>query len=79
LLAKTCCTNVVRKRLKDRCGLQILASLGLLLDETEQSNLFKDKKMLQRLQDISNLPEKEKECLLTTVDQFIKAAKFSLI
>jgi len=54
-------------------------TVGYLLDETEQGNLFKDQKMLQRLQDIANLPEKEKECLLTTVDHFIKAAKFSLI
>jgi hypothetical protein len=39
--------------------------------------LFKDPKMLQRFQDISVLPEKEKECLLTTVDHFIKSAKIS--
>ncbi|NJN27993.1 MAG: helix-turn-helix transcriptional regulator [Cyclobacteriaceae bacterium] len=55
------------------------ASVGYLLDETEQSNLFRDKKMLQRLQDIANLPDKEKESLLTTIDHFIKASKLSLI
>ncbi len=54
-------------------------SVGYLLGENEQADLFKDKKMLQRLQDIANLPEKERECLLTTVDHFIKAAKFSLL
>lgn len=54
-------------------------TVGYLLGETEDSELFKDKKMLQRLQDIANLPEKEKESLLTTVDHFIKASKISLI
>jgi len=54
-------------------------TVGYLLGEDEQSNLFKDQKMLHRLQDIANLPEKEKECLLTTVDHFIKAAKINLI
>ena len=54
-------------------------TVGYLLDETEQSNLFKDKKMLQRLQDIVNLPEKEKDSLLTTIDHFIKASKFNLL
>ena len=43
----------------------------------DEANLFKDPKMLQRFQDISVLPEKEKECLLTTVDHFIKSAKIS--
>ena len=37
----------------------------------------RDPKMLQRFQDISVLPEKEKECLLTTVDHFIKSAKIT--
>lgn len=54
-------------------------SVGYLLGETEQDNLFKDKKMLQRLQDITNLPEKEKESLLTTIDHFIRSSKISVI
>jgi len=54
-------------------------TVGYLLGEDEQANLFKDQKMLQRLQDISNLPEREKECLLITVDHFIKAAKINMI
>ena len=52
-------------------------SVGYLLGENDQANLFKDPKMLQRFQDIAVLPEKEKECLLTTVDHFIKAVKIS--
>ncbi len=54
-------------------------TVGYLLDETEQSDLFKDQKMLHRLQDIANLPEKERECLIITVDHFIKAAKINMI
>ena len=36
-------------------------TVGYLLGETEQADLFKDPKMLKRLQDIINLPKKEKE------------------
>lgn len=50
-------------------------SAGYLLGENEQADLFKDPAMLKRFQDIATLPEKDKECLLTTVDHFIKASK----
>ncbi|NJL77512.1 MAG: helix-turn-helix transcriptional regulator [Saprospiraceae bacterium] len=52
-------------------------TVGYLLGETDKADLFKDPVMLQRFQDISVLPEKEKECLLTTVDHFIKSAKIN--
>ena len=54
-------------------------SVGYLLGENAQSDLFKDPAMLKRFQDIATLPEKDKECLLTTVDHFIKSAKISLM
>lgn len=54
-------------------------TVGYLLGETDRADLFKDPAMLQRLQYILNLPSKEKECLLMTVDHFIKAAKINLI
>ena len=54
-------------------------TVGYLLGENEEANLFKDPVMLRRFQDISVLPDKEKECLLTTVDHFIRSAKISLI
>jgi transcriptional regulator with XRE-family HTH domain len=54
-------------------------TVGYLLNETDQSDLFKDKKMLQRLQDIAKLPEKERNSILLTVDHFIKASKISLL
>jgi len=47
--------------------------------ENEASDLFKDKKMLQRLQDILKLPEKKQSSILLTLDHFIKAAKISLM
>ncbi|GGZ38165.1 hypothetical protein GCM10007049_34310 [Echinicola pacifica] len=54
-------------------------TVGFLLGETDESNLFKDKKMLQRLQDITKLPEQERNSILLTVDHFIKASKINLI
>ncbi|WP_240455154.1 helix-turn-helix domain-containing protein [Flavobacterium columnare] len=54
-------------------------TVGYLLDENQQSDLFKDPLMLKRFQDIATLPDKERECLLTTVDHFIKSAKISLM
>ena len=47
------------------------------MGEDEQADLFKDKKMLQRLQGILKLPEKEQSSILLTLDHFIKAAKIS--
>lgn len=41
--------------------------------------MVRDKKMLQRLQDIASLPDKEKDCLNTIIDHFIKAAKINLM
>jgi transcriptional regulator with XRE-family HTH domain len=54
-------------------------SVGYLLGENQQSDLFKDPLMLKRFQDIATLPEKDRECLLITVDHFIKSAKISLM
>ena len=54
-------------------------TVGYLLGENEDSELFKDKKMLQRLQDIMKLPEMERSSILLTLDHFIKASKINLI
>ncbi|HMS29850.1 MAG TPA: helix-turn-helix transcriptional regulator [Saprospiraceae bacterium] len=54
-------------------------TVGYLLGENAEAELSKDPAMLKRFQDISVLPEKEKECILTTVDHFIKASKLSMI
>ena len=52
-------------------------SVGYLLGENDNANLFKDPKMLKRFQDINNLNENDKTCLLTTIDHFIKASKIN--
>jgi len=52
-------------------------TVGYLLGEIDNADLFKDSKMLQRFQDISNIEYRDKECLLTTVDHFIRAYKIS--
>lgn len=54
-------------------------TVGYLLGETKQQNVLKDPKMLKRITDIESLPNKEKECLLLTIDNFIKATKFNLL
>lgn len=54
-------------------------TVGYLLGENEQADLFKDPAMLRRFQDIASLPQKDKECLLTTVDHFIRASKIAAL
>lgn len=50
-------------------------TVGYLLGETEEVNLFKDKKMMDRFNDINELNDKEKESLFLMIDYFIKASK----
>ena len=54
-------------------------TVGYLLGETKDAELFKDKKMLQRFQGIMKLPEQERSSILLTLDHFIKASKVNLI
>lgn len=54
-------------------------TVGYLLGETDNADLFRDPVMLKRFQDIANLPDSEKHCILTTMDHFIKSAKISLM
>lgn len=54
-------------------------TVGYLLGETKDADLFKDPKMLQRFQDIVALPEEQKKSLLLNIDHFIRSAKISLI
>ena len=48
-----------------------------LMGEAENQNIFKDPVMFKRMADIERLPEKDKQCLLLTVDNFIKATKLN--
>lgn len=52
-------------------------TVGFLLGETDEVNMFRDPAMLKRFQDITALPEKEKETILSTMDHFIKASKIN--
>jgi hypothetical protein len=38
-------------------------------------NVLKDKTMLKRLNDITNLPDKDKECVLYTIDHLLASVK----
>ncbi len=47
--------------------------------ETDNKNAFKDPAMFKRIAEIESLPEKDRECLWLTVDNFIKATKLNMI
>ena len=63
----------VIKKLSEVLG----STISFLMGETESQNVFKDPAMLKRMEEIENLPQKDKECLLLTVDNFIKATKLN--
>lgn len=54
-------------------------TVGYLLGETEQVNIFKDPTMLNRFNDIEKLDSENKKHLLCVVDGFIQALKFKNI
>ena len=62
--------DVVR-RLSDNLD----TTVGFLLGESEDMNLLKDPSMLKRLNEINELPSKEKEALLLNVDAFLRDFK----
>ncbi len=47
-------------------------TVGYLLGETEQTNVLKDPTMLQRLNQISNLSDDDKHCILYTLDGLLQ-------
>lgn len=50
-------------------------TVGYLLGETNDMNVLKDTSMLKRLNDINTLPEKDKECVLYTIDHLLASVK----
>lgn len=50
-------------------------TVGYLLDETDETNLLKDPEMLDRFNNIAELPVKEREALLLNVEAFLRDAK----
>ncbi len=54
-------------------------TVGYLLGETEQSNMFKDPALLDRFNDINQLPDKDKECVYSLLDAFLAKSKIQSI
>jgi len=50
-------------------------TVGYLLGETEDDQLFKDPGMLQRLKELSQLPRTDKEHILYTLDGLLQNVK----
>jgi transcriptional regulator with XRE-family HTH domain len=50
-------------------------TVGYLLGETEDDELFKDPGMLQRLKELSQLPNTDKEHILYTLDGLLQNVK----
>lgn len=50
-------------------------TVGYLLGESNDMNFLKDKAMLKRLNDITSLPDKDKECVLYTIDHLLASVK----
>lgn len=47
-------------------------TVGYLLGESSQTNVLKDPAMLQRLNEINELPDKDKDCILYTLDGLLQ-------
>lgn len=47
-------------------------TVGYLLGENEDAELFKDPIMLQRLKEISTLPERDKDCIFYAIDNILQ-------
>lgn len=54
-------------------------TVGYLLGETQETNLFKDPNMLKRFNEINSLDEKEKECVYSLMDAFLAKSKLQSI
>ena len=54
-------------------------TVGYLLGETEQENVFKNPDMLKRLNEIENMQEEDKKHILYTIDGLIKSVKLKNI
>ena len=53
-------------------------TVGYLLGEARQSDTFKDPAMLRRLNEITNLPDTDKEHILYTIDHLLASVKTRL-
>ena len=54
-------------------------TVGYLLGESNEGKTLKDTTRLKRLNDISALPDKDREHILYTIDGLIKSAKLQTL
>jgi transcriptional regulator with XRE-family HTH domain len=52
---------------------------GYLLGETKDMQLIKDPAMLKRFNEINDLPDKDKECIMSLMDAYLAKAKLQAI
>ncbi|MGN8038216.1 hypothetical protein ACTJJ0_24215 [Chitinophaga sp. 22321] len=52
---------------------------GFLLGEANDTNILKDPKMMKRLNEINELPDKDKECVYSLLDAFLAKSKLQAI
>ncbi len=63
----------------DKIAKILKTTVGYLLGETKQENLFKDPDMLKRLNEIGKMEETDKGHILSVIDGFIKSIKLKNI
>ncbi len=65
----------VVKKLAD----ELDTTVGYLIGEAKETKLLKDPVMLQRFNEINELPERDKECVYSLLDAFIAKNKMQAI
>jgi hypothetical protein len=54
-------------------------TVGFLLGEANDTNILKDPKMMKRLNEINELPDKDKDCAYSLLDAFLAKSKIQAI
>jgi hypothetical protein len=63
--------------LTDKAAGLLGTTVGYLLGDTQETNLFKDLNLLKRFNEINNL--EEKECVFSLMDAFLAKSKLQSI
>jgi transcriptional regulator with XRE-family HTH domain len=58
---------------------ELTTTVGYLLGETQETNLFKDPVLFKRFNENNNLEPKERECVYTMMDAFLAKSKLQSI
>ena len=62
-----------------KIAIELETTVGYLLGETQESNLFKDPILLKRFNDVNNLDQKERDCVYSLMDAFLAKSKLQSI